>query len=427
MSDIQLTEDQKAASVAFTDFLIDETQKYFVIKGDPGTGKSTLVKHLIATVHSRFRMFELLIGKKREQGPFNIQLTATTNQAVSVIEELTGQDARTVHSVLGLVPEDDYKTGETNFIKGPRHEIIYNTLLIIDEASYISSQLLEQIDSSTVDCKILLVGDPWQLAPVKQKVPIMDSIQCKKVHLTEVMRHGGNIAAAGAKFKLAAQTGIFQPITPDGVDVIHVDGPTFQEMIDAEFINSGYVAGKTRVLAWQNTRVHAYNEHIRSILGHSPQLDENDVLITNKPIMGKNGILFATDEPVSITAVYGTKDKNGISGRMVQLDHTQSFFLPDNQAEVKALKKIVTKEAKATKNWKLHFEIKNDWLDLRPIFASTVHKSQGNTFETVFIDLSDIGRCNIGSDVARLMNVAITRSSKKVILYGQLPLKYQGV
>ena len=92
---------------------------------------------------------------------------------------------------------------------------------------------------------------------------------------------------------------------------------------------------------------------------------------------------------------------------------------------MKLLLKNIAKEAKVNpKKWPLYFQYKDEWLDLRPAYASTVHKAQGSTYTTVFMDLSDIGKCNIASDVARMLYVSISRASKQVYLYGDLPSKY---
>ncbi|GAG41266.1 unnamed protein product, partial [marine sediment metagenome] len=97
-----------------------------------------------------------------------------------------------------------------------------------------------------------------------------------------------------------------------------------------------------------------------------------------------------------------------------------SAFAPDDPKKVKAyLKSLANK-----KEWVEYYAIKETWLDLRPAYASTVHKAQGREYDTVFIDLSDIGRCNTASDVARMLCVSISRAKKQVVFYGALPTKY---
>ncbi len=64
--------------------------------------------------------------------------------------------------------------------------------------------------------------------------------------------------------------------------------------------------------------------------------------------------------------------------------------------------------------------------DLRPGYASTVHKAQGASVDDVYIDLSDVGTNGNSEEVARLLYVAISRARKNVYLYGNLPEVYGG-
>ena len=63
-------------------------------------------------------------------------------------------------------------------------------------------------------------------------------------------------------------------------------------------------------------------------------------------------------------------------------------------------------------------EAENRWVDLRAAYACTVNKSQGSTFDKVFIDIDDIARCNNGEQIARLMYVAVSRARNTVYLTG---------
>ena len=107
---------------------------------------------------------------------------------------------------------------------------------------------------------------------------------------------------------------------------------------------------------------------------------------------------------------------------MVVIDDVAELFLPDNWSQAAR----VIASFKQKKQMKIYFHLLETWLDLRPAFASTVHKSQGSTYDTVFINLTDIGRCPVASDVARMMYVAITRAAKRVVLNGALPAHYSG-
>ena len=111
-----------------------------------------------------------------------------------------------------------------------------------------------------------------------------------------------------------------------------------------------------------------------------------------------------------------------IPGYQVTLTSFVRIFVPADINDVKDALKAFKKE----KAWMDFYHLKEHVADLRPVFASTVHKSQGSTYSHVFIDLDDIGRCNITDDVARMLYVAISRAKRNVYLVGDLPEKYGG-
>ena len=55
-----------------------------------------------------------------------------------------------------------------------------------------------------------------------------------------------------------------------------------------------------------------------------------------------------------------------------------------------------------------------------------MHKSQGSTYDTVFIDLENIGSCRNPDQVARMLYVAVSRARNRIFLFGKLPTKYGG-
>jgi nucleoside-triphosphatase THEP1 len=424
--ELTLSPDQQYASTVFTDFLLAPDAKYMVIQGDSGSGKSTLVKHLLDSMEARMKLYTILLGSKEGTTDFSIELTATTNKAAGVLAEVTGRPCGTIYSLLGLTPWQNYETGETEFKRGRNSQDIYNSLIVIDEASFINNDLFTDIDEMTHNCKILLVGDKYQLVPAKQTVPIMDTVEltCKhKVHLTQVMRHGGSIAQAGAGFKQAVKTGVFSSLMVNGVDIIHTTGPEFQALLDEEFTHPDYHEDKARVLAWMNDTVTMYNAHIRQIRGCSTQYGGGEVLSTNRPIVVKKQVIAHTDTNVHITRIGQEEVEAGVTGKLVTINnYNYQFFLPDDPIAARNHLKSVSQK----KQWAEFFRLQGYWLDLRPAFASTIHKAQGSTYDTVYINLSDISRCRIASDVARMMYVAVTRSAKKVILYGKLSPQYCG-
>lgn len=406
----------------FLDFLVDNTAKYMVIQGAAGTGKSFLLQYLLDNFQNEYKVYNLLLHRDPSH-EFIIQLAATTNKAVKVVRDFTGDyTARTLHSFLKLKVQNNNRTGKTELVKTDDWTIHNNALIIVDESSFIDNKLFEILDESTVNCKILLVGDQYQLAPVGQVESVMETLDAPKVHMNKIMRNSGTIMKTSAMFRKTVKSGVFHPIQYTDDKLIHVSGTEFQRLIDEAFKDPDYHVDKAKVLAWTNGRVQAYNTHIRGVIGLSELFSNGEVVITNKPLRG-GGLALPVDSEVRITDIQDMDyDQQGVIGRWITINDKHTAFLANNFDDVKALLKTYA----AKKRWRDFFEIKDTWLDLRSVYASTVHKSQGSTYETVFIDLTDIGKNFIASDVARLLYVAISRASKKVVCYGQLPDRYTG-
>ena len=424
MPNITLTADQDNALKVFSAFLLNKQEKYMIIQGHAGSGKSTLIKYLSKILEAQYQMYALLLKKNKKKGDFEFCLTATTNKAAVVLKEITGIETTTIHSFLKLTVVPNMSTGTVNLTKKKNHSKIYNKLIIIDEASMINDQLFTLLDETAIDCKIVLIGDQYQLAPVNQITSIMETLPCPKAILHEIIRHTGPIKQVSSQFRDTVKTGIFNNI-PNSPEVRQVDGDEFKHLIDAAFTAPDYNVTTAKVIAWKNDRVHEYNKHIRNIKGYPTTFMTGETVYTNNPIiLGKYN--WAVDSAITITNIGSPMLSHDVAGHMLGLDKQGRGFLPDNPLEAKrTLQKIATIAKTDKSKWAVYFAIKETWLDLRPAYASTVHKTQGSQYDTIFIDLSDIGQCYEASTVARLLYVSCSRATKQIYLYGQLPTRYR--
>jgi hypothetical protein len=297
-------------------------------------------------------------------------------------------------------------------------------LIFIDEASFVGKDLHEIITKFIKDhrqAKVIYMGDQYQLAPVGETFSAIESLDCGKASLDEIVRNEGHIQAMGLQFRRTVESGLFKPIHFNDDDFIHVDGPTFQTMVESSFADPYWNPAVSKVIAWQNDRVQEYNAHIRSFLGLPTIFQNGEIVITNEFIKGNKNYSRSVDSEVTVTRMgQDIITRMDVPGRLVELDDYHIAFMPNDFREAKAK----MKELAALKQWKDYFEIKENWLDLRAVYASTVNKAQGSTYDTVFIDLSDIGKNWNARDVARLVYVSITRAAKRVVCYGQLPKRY---
>jgi exodeoxyribonuclease V alpha subunit len=151
-----------------------------VLTGGPGTGKTTTVARLLALVAEQHQA-------RHGQAP-RIALAAPTGKAATRLQEsvareaarlpdaadrarVTGLTASTVHRLLGWRPDNS-----TRFRHGRDNPLPYD-VVVVDEVSMVSlvqmARLLEALRDTT---RLVLVGDPGQLASVEAGAVLADVV-----------------------------------------------------------------------------------------------------------------------------------------------------------------------------------------------------------------------------------------------------------
>jgi hypothetical protein len=410
--EITLTEDQQTALGAFHNFLMDPIETVFVLRGYSGCGKSTLVRTLIDRMPGFNKTAKLINPSHKE---YEIALTATTNKAAENLGSITGQSAVTIHSFLELRVSTDYRTNTTTLV--PRNaDQKSGYLLFIDEASYVDAQLLGYIFKKTANCKIVFIGDPAQLTPVKSTgTPVFDA-NFTGAALTTVVRQaeGNPIVDLSTKFRHTVNTGEFFSFKPDGKHVIYATREDFNKAIEQEFTRPDWRYQDSKILAWTNKCAIGYNHFVRNLAKGDPHFQVGDYAVCNSFVsVGRSSI--KTDQLVQINAIDPDSVRYEVPGNMVCVDGTWVFH-PKSLDEWKAgIKKMRAKD-----NFGAISEMESQWIDLRAAYACTVNKAQGSTFDRVFVDLDDIRRCNSGDQIARMLYVGVSRARTQVFLTGDL-------
>lgn len=413
INELQLTEDQKTALNAFNQFLVDPKERVFVIQGYSGCGKTTLVKHILDNLDKQEQLMKML---DPEYEPYPVALTATTNKAAESLYRATKWPCTTIHSFLGLRVSTDYKTQQSRLVRNKRADDIERSLVFIDEASYIDSDLLSYIFRLMPDSKIVFIGDPAQLTPVKHNNTPVFNASFTTTHLKEVVRQAKDnpIIDLSTKFRQTVETGEFFSFTPDGHHIAHLDRETFDKELIKEFTRSDWHFHDSKILAWTNKTVVNYNKAIQNLLKGVTEFQNGDYAIVNSYIY-ESGFSLKTDQMVHIIHVGRPFTYAGITGRDYTIEGGKVFFMPDSRDEWEALRKKAVKEEQYDLLQRME-----TWIDLRAAYACTVNKAQGSTFDKVFIDLDDISRCNSGDQIARMLYVAVSRARNQVFLTGDL-------
>lgn len=415
MTPITLTTDQQNALDTFIQFLADPSEQVFVLEGFSGTGKTTLVKTILDQLPKLLKAVRLINPNARR---YDVELTATTNKAAENFGMITGMAVGTIHSYLGLRVSTDYQTNVTKLVPSKTNAFKEGHLLFIDEASYIDKDLLGWIFKLTRNCKIIFMGDPAQLTPVKSsETPVFEATNFMKARLTQVVRQaeGNPIVDLSTKFRETVNSGEFFQFTPDGHHIQYMDRDTFNRAVEHEFCRPDWRYKDSKFLAWTNKRVIDYNHHIRDQALGDPNFQVGDYAICNKYVMsGKKSV--KTDQLVCITSIGPDISQHGVLGNWITLDYQIELFFPKSLES----KKELIKNARAREMFDIVEEVENRWVDLRAAYAQTINKSQGSTYDRVFIDLDDIARCNSGDQIARMLYVGVSRARERVYLTGDL-------
>ena len=414
VAEITLTEDQQKALDAFQLFLLNPLEHVFVLSGYSGCGKSTLVRTLLDRLPAFMKTVKLINPTQKD---YEVVLTATTNKAAENLAHITGSGASTIHSFLQLRVETNYSTGVTKLIPRNHNHSVENHIVVIDEASYVDPDLLTHIFRVIKKSKVVFVGDPAQLTPVKSTgTPVFDA-NFTGAALTQVVRQaeGNPIVDLSTKFRNTVNTGEFFQFKPDGHHIQYMDRENFNQAILGEFTRPDWKYRDSKILGWTNKCVIAFNQFVRSNAKGSPDFEAGDYAICNSYIqLGKSSI--KTDQMVEITSISPPEIVHEVTGKYVKLDNRDEIFMPLSREEVMAR----IKKAKAEGDHSLVARIETTWIDLRAAYASTINKSQGSTYGKVFIDLDDVSRCNSGDQIARMLYVAVSRARTNVYLTGDL-------
>lgn len=150
-----------------------------ILNGGPGTGKSTVVKGIVRCIRELFPAC-------------TVSLCAPTGRAAKRLTELTGVQAKTIHSMLGWDMEHD------TFVKDDEDPLDAD-FLIVDEFSMVPQHVFTSLLKAVPrGCRLLMIGDEDQLESVAPGKVFADLI------------HSGSIAHASLQtlFRQAKGSGI---------------------------------------------------------------------------------------------------------------------------------------------------------------------------------------------------------------------------
>ena len=402
---------QEKALDALLEFCYSQ-EKYICLSGMPGTGKTYLLNKLanqLDTINT--------VLKIAGRTPFiDIRFTATTNKAAAVLKEsLDSEYATTVYKLFGIKVTNDYRTGEEK-LDFTRAITVPDSLIIIDEASMLSYEVLEYINKYAIRSKVIFVGDKNQLPTVSGKSADVFN-RFKVIELTKIMRQKPSLAKAIKNAKNALEAG-------EMIDLPSMESESIIRLNKSDFLDAIVNMGlNDKILCYTNNKCIAYNSHIRNELGLPTTPIKGDLCISKGRVVSQYGdrqIVLNAEESFPIVDVkpiekyiyigdckYGVKE---------YLTHKGTFFGLEKPELYPLLLKSAYAKCKEIKDYTGYIYIKENILDPRFYYSSTIHSAQGSTYDNVYIDLNDIvkGRGATKETKNKLLYVAISRAKNKI-------------
>lgn len=422
---ITLTNHQQAALDQLHAFL-DSPERLFVLEGYAGTGKTTLLQAFVSQLQER--------GDRRA-----IVFSAFTNKATKVLNQMVSSwglsiECLTCCQLLGLRPQIDPETGEQDFVPEQNEESSFGkfALVVVDECSMVNRNLWELLQTELytfhLTTQLLFVGDSAQLPPINEPASSTFLDIPNKAQLTEVVRYGSSIGTLAElvrchldAYRLPTFHTDLNEDKTEGTVVLRQADWTKQLLraftSDKGQEDSDYV----RALAYTNQRVADLNQQIRNaIFGvDACRFVPGERLIAMSPVFRRKDEILM---PTSSECWVEDADEDESSGWRVW----RLFVVTDanfdaevtmlHESEQQRFQQELQRLAEG-KQWQDFWLLKQQrFANLNYSYALTVHKSQGSTFQNVFVDLPNLMRNKNIRERNQLLYVAVTRAAKRLFI-----------
>lgn len=411
---IKLTNDQELAWVEIQAWLKSD-EPYFILRGPAGTGKTHMLKMLIANAKQQ------------------VYLSAPTNKATKVISKALKHPAKTTYSLFGLRMQQDEDTLVLTASQTPYFP--YNSIVVIDEVGAANKALCNAVEQAraSLGLKVIMVGDPYQLPPVGERTsPAWKILTKYKARLKEVVRFDSQLLNLAVQLRQCiADKNYVSPLRNDhddhkGIWKYKTEQAFISTMLkrvvkDVEF---------TKAVAWRNKTVERYNGLIRTALGFTDVFNTGDLLMLAEPVSEDGTIIAHIDDEFWCKGVEDTEIRLGGFGsdvnipvyRLNLLNEDQHLFVnvPKSTVRLDDYLSKLARIAKSSKGlgrkqqWDEFWRVKQQFTDIRYGYAITAHRAQGSTYKEMFVDQQDILANHDKHTAFRCLHVGCTRPTTRI-------------
>jgi exodeoxyribonuclease V alpha subunit len=373
------------------------SQGLTVLTGGPGTGKTTTVARLLA----------LLAGGTR----LRIALAAPTGKAAARLQEavrlevdkldkadqqaLSGMHATTLHRLLGSRPDTSARFRHNRSNRLP-HDVI-----VVDETSMVSLTMMARLlEAVRPDARLILVGDPDQLASVEAGAVLADLVDgldaSKLAALKTPHRFGESIGALASSIRAGDIDSAIEVLRAGGEHIEWIDTDQPSEYLRRVLVPQALALREAAILGNAEAALATLDEH-RLLCAHrrgpygvrfwNRQVERWLAEETGEPIWSD----WYAGRPVLVTANdYGLKLYNGDTGVTLVRDGVL-------RAAIAGAEQLEFATSRLS--------------DVDTMHAMTIHKSQGSQADEITVLLPQEDSRLL---VRELFYTAVTRAKERV-------------
>lgn len=426
---------------------INGNELVFSLTGSAGTGKSLLESYII---------------KYLEEKEIDYALCAPTHKAALVMKTYTKRSAVTLHKLLALSPkldilELDFRSLHFNRKFG-QENIPYKGIVICDEASMINDDLFDYLikKCEEFNSKIIFISDKAQLNPVKSLHHSKVYSVKNKYNLTQIYRQSTESALVPVLKELRTK-----PIKKfesssgkEGSIIVTSDLKSFI----LEYIKQVRISIKdknilyTKLLAFTNKRIAQYSYYIRKYLWNndneynigeiltayengdcdgSEYFNSMDYIVLDYNKSYRN-LYNLTLDGYDLT-LYNPYDSSKFTIFILSRDNDDTIFKALAET-IESIRRNAIQSKGRLRNmyWQNYYKLIGQFTtpvnlvyNNRVIrkksfdygYAQSVHKSQGSSYNNVFIDLTNINKCSDDKLRQQLQYVAVSRTRENAYIY----------
>lgn len=363
---MEFSPQQNTALNRVSKWLDSKDSQVFYLAGFAGTGKTTLARHLAEDYETLFAAYTgkaaLCMQKAGCQGASTIHkiLYVPEKEKMGAIKALEAKIAEATEDVSGFVLELE-ELKKPKFKLNEESPIQDADLVVLDECSMIDEEMAQ--DALSFGTKILVLGDPMQLPPVKGTGYF--TAKEPDFTLTEIHRQALDNPII-ALSKLVRENGY-----------IPIDFAPNAKRILRRSLTPEMARDATQILTGKNDTRRAWNKRMRKAYGRTdPYPVEGDKLIClkNHPELDLLNGMFA-----DVTKTFGAPESFALNlGIHTELgkpiDELAVYSIPFQEYGDPDIGKMVP------------YYIQRNLQQFDYGYCITVHKAQGSQFDHVLLD-----------------------------------------